>query len=36
MNDKNEQQIGAAIYVEEIVFTGKQTGSFDRQDSRMV
>lgn len=52
MNDKNEQQIGAAIYVvervftgtktiqevvtEEIIFTGKQTANFDRQDSRMV
>ena len=52
MNDKNEQQIGAAIYVvervftgtktiqevvrEEIIFTGKQSSSFDQQDSRMV
>lgn len=24
------------VVTEEIVFTGKQTGSFDRQDSRMV
>lgn len=52
MNDKNEQQIGAAIYVvervftgtktiqevvtEEIIFTGKQSANFDRQDNRMV
>ena len=52
MNDKNEQPIGAAIYVvervftgtkniqevvtEEIIFTGKQTANFDRQDNRMV
>ena len=52
MNDKNEQQIGAATYViervftgtktiqevvtEEIIFTGKKTTNFDRQESRMV
>ena len=52
LNDKNEQQLGAATYVvervftgtktiqevvtEELIFTGKQTASFDRQDSRMV
>ena len=52
MNDKNEQSIGAAIYVvervfsgtktiqevvtEEIIFTGKQSANFDRQDNRMV
>ena len=43
MNDKNEQQIGAATYVIErvftgtkTIFTGKQSANFDRQDSRMV
>ena len=52
MENKNEQQIGAATYVvervftgtktiqevvtEEIIFTGKQSANFDRQDSRMV
>lgn len=52
LHETNEQQIGAATYViervftgtktiqevvtEEIIFTGKQAASFDRQDSRMV
>lgn len=52
MNDKNEQQIGAATYViervftgtktiqevvtEEIIFTGKKTANFDRQESHVV
>ena len=52
MDDKNEQQIGAATYViervftgtktiqevvtEEIIFTGKKTANFDRQESHVV